>query len=198
MQEYYDLSAGEIYSDCRCQTEELNKVDKNRPMLSDSCYKPSGSDCSWFDDCFSKRYPNCSETDTSLTNTNPNLKQSMLLIDFEKKFCEINDRKNEQLSDLSRQWLSKVSKCFVDKISVLIRPWRNEKCDNLEEAIFDSLKQCYLKPDSNSDNSICQLDCKSWWLVFRDIKNFYPTSNDKLNRIMNQFLKFGIKGSVFN
>lgn len=206
MQEFYDLSAGEIYSDCRCQSEELASIDKQRPSIDDACYKPTGSDCSWFDTCFTQRYPNCSAhvdadnstTPTQKTTTGPNAQAAMTVVDFQKKFCALVEQRNEHLSDLARLWLGQVRKCFVDKLAPLVRPWRNEKCDNLEEAVFDSYKQCYLKPDLNLVSSICQLDCKSWWLIFKDIKNFFPMSNFKLNRIYNQYFKFGIKGLTTN
>lgn len=188
MQEYYDLSAGEIYTDCRCSAEELGKVDKSRPTIDDTCYKPNSSDCSWFDRCFSHRYPNCTESD-GIQLTKP------LAVEFEQRFCSLAEqRQPNYLSDLARQWLSQVNKCLIDKLSPWIRPWQNEKCDNIESSVFDSFRSCYLKPDLNLLTNICQLDCKSWWLIFRDLKNFFDLGNHKWNRVLNQYFKFGVKG----
>lgn len=189
MQEYYDLSAGEIYSDCQCTSDDLNRVDKSRPIIEDSCYKPNTSDCVWFDRCFARRYPSCTEADNRVT-------KNMLFVEFEKKFCGLLSQDMHYLSDLARQWLIKVNKCFFDRLVPLIRPWQNEVCDSLENNALDSFRQCYFKPDLNFVISICQLDCKSWWLIFRDMKNFFGMGNHKWSRILNQYFKFGVKGRL--
>lgn len=196
MQEFYDLKAGEIYSDCQCTSEQLKNVDKSRPDIDDLCYKPVASDCSWYDRCFTRRYPNCSESTPTTTTNNSSPGNSLLEIAFKKQFCTLADQNHQYLTDYARQWMDQVRKCFLDKLTPLIRPWSNEECGRLESEAMNSISPCFLKPDLTALTSICQLDCKSWWLLFRDIKNFFPTPNYKSNRILRQYFRFGVKGKL--
>lgn len=190
MQEFHDLKVGEIYSDCQCTVDQLQNVDKFRPIIDDMCYKPNASDCTWYDRCFIKRYSNCTTSEQQSSNAN-----NMLSVDFSKRFCSLLDQNRSYLSDYARQWMDQVRQCLMDKTAPLIRPWQNEQCDKLESEVMNFLSPCFIKPVLRLDTSICQLDCKSWWLLFRDIKSFFTTGTYQSNRIIKQFFKFGVKGT---
>lgn len=190
MQEFYDLKVGEIYSDCQCTTEQLQNVDKLRPVIDDMCYKPNASDCSWYDSCFNKRYSNCTEPSNSqIVGSFP--------VEFSKKFCNLYEQSRSYVSDYGQQWIDQTRKCLMDKMAPLIRPWQNEPCEKLESEVMNFISPCFVKPDLTLPTSICQLDCKTWWLLFRDIKNFFAMGNFKWNRILKQYFKFGVKGNNF-
>jgi hypothetical protein len=182
MQEYYDISYGEIYSDCRCRTQDLSLVDLNQTQIDDKCYRNSAKECSWYKDCLQKRY-GC------LTS------QHNGALRFQEKFCHLHDKMRDSLSVQANEWFGEVKNCLLDKLSPMIRPWRKENCSDIDTIALESLKTCYLKPNLNMDLSICQLDCKNWWLIFREIKRFFNASENHIrnNRLVNSYLKFGMK-----
>ncbi|CAG2215392.1 unnamed protein product [Mytilus edulis] len=57
MSEDHDILESTVYDDCSCSSSDGN-INYNLPT---QCYTPSGTECSWYNDCFHRKF-DCNDT----------------------------------------------------------------------------------------------------------------------------------------
>ncbi|XP_076088966.1 uncharacterized protein LOC143059366 [Mytilus galloprovincialis] len=166
MIEVYSISTGVVYDDCVCSSgEEYNSTELSLPS---QCYIPSGTDCSWYNDCFKKKF-SCNDTHIEYA------------LKFDTAFCNMYSL-NDSLSNHGQQWIEEVRKCLQYSILSTLRPWRSLSCTVVEKVVTDSYSPCYIQPHTKLlDVSICKLTATDYFHVFWTIRSILEQSYHSTN-----------------
>ncbi|XP_052079403.1 adhesion G protein-coupled receptor B1-like isoform X2 [Mytilus californianus] len=174
MIEVYSISSGAVYDDCACSSGE--EYTDSELSLPSRCYIPSGTDCSWYKDCFKRQF-SCNDTHIEYA------------LEFDTAFCNLYSL-NESFSNHGQQWINEVRKCLQYSILSTLRPWRSLSCTEVEQVVTDSYSQCYIQPQTKLlDVSICHLIASDYFQVFWTVRStlgqFYHSTNRFIDTMFN-------------
>ena len=120
---------------------------------STSCTKPSGRDCSWYEDCLEKQFP-CEGNTYDYS------------IGFAKKFCNLFGKNYNTFSSTSKRWIDATRKCLQKELAPILTSSyikflpKYRQCRLIYYRGFASHTKCYVKPESGSSLTICNLPDK--------------------------------------
>ncbi|CAC5406492.1 unnamed protein product [Mytilus coruscus] len=97
MLELHEMESGLVYDDCKCEKGQ-EYTQYNLPLPS-RCYSPSGSDCSWYQDCLENKCK-CNGTEDDYA------------VAFATKFCNLYSQSYQDFSQEGQQWIDAVRKCL--------------------------------------------------------------------------------------
>ncbi|XP_071129974.1 uncharacterized protein [Mytilus edulis] len=194
MAEVHDENIGPVSPDCSCSDGEQHKV--SNLTLPTRCYSPSGSDCTWYQDCLERKYK-CSESKDDYAMA------------FATKFCNLYTEHYGKFTTDGQTWVNAVRKCLQVTLVPLLRPWRPFSCSEVKQFAFNSHVPCYVQPNEMvPEVSICNLDPSDVFSVFWTIKSSLVMSVDSsletINGLWNTmkqcifFIKYSFDGDIRN
>ncbi|OWF54169.1 hypothetical protein KP79_PYT18915 [Mizuhopecten yessoensis] len=107
---HQQCAGGSVSMDCACDpndpaTENVVAVPKTLPQ---SCFEPSGNECSWYAHCFRKMYP-CGDSPTTVG-----------IIAFMERFCKLWSDHYHSFTFGVRLWLDQARKCHIATLLPLL------------------------------------------------------------------------------
>ena len=173
MAEVHNKNNGPVTPDCSCSDGEQHK--ESSLSLPPRCYSPSGTDCTWYQDCLEEKYK-CSESKDDYAMT------------FATKFCNLYTEHYGKFSTSGQAWINSVRKCLQVTLVPILRPWRSLSCKEIKELAFQSHVPCYVNPDEKRPGiSICNLGPSDFFSVFWTVKSSLVMSVDSSLETINGF-----------
>ncbi|VDI31811.1 Hypothetical predicted protein [Mytilus galloprovincialis] len=175
MAEVHSKDNGPVSPDCSCSYGEQHK--ESNLTLQPRCYSPSGTDCTWYQDCLEEKYK-CSGSKDEYAMT------------FATKFCNLYTEHYGKFTTDGQTWVNAVRKCLQVTLVPILRPWRSLSCKEIKELAFDSHVPCYVHPNDKIPGvSICNLGPSDIFSVFWTLKSSILMSVDSSLKTINGFWK---------
>lgn len=162
MCELYDkCDGGSVKSDCACvpssNPHAVHLASRPIPSLPAWCFSPSGSRCSWYEECLEQRH-RCENTD------------AVNVITYAKKFCDLNSGNYGWSSD-GQRWTDAASKCLLVELVPALHQI-DTSCSDVEAMALASHPNC----SAISDISYCSLEPEERLKIFWTIKAAFTTA----------------------
>ncbi|KAK7106937.1 uncharacterized protein [Littorina saxatilis] len=122
--------------------------------IPSSCYRPSGSDCTWYRNCLERKIP-CSR------------RSGDYAIAYAEKYCNRYQSNYNSFSSAGKRWVNAVKRCLQVKLAPVLS--QSLTCPSIKRKGFESHVPCYLNPGYGAPG-FCQLSSRDMRRVFSTIK----------------------------